>query len=499
MIRISDTPGLRPTDDTALRYSFRDVLDTLIDPHVMLKAVRDSSGSIVDFVYTEANMAACRYNGMSRHQIVGTRLTELLPGQGGSILDAYRQVIETGEPLILDDYTYVPELPHLRGQARQYDLRVSRVDDTLSYTWRDVTDQYRSRQELSSSEERFRLAMAVVPVGIAVLDLTWEFTEANPALCHLLGRDRRWLLSHPVEQVLMPGEMSRLTRAAADLLAGRAANVSLNQRFLTGSGDTVTLNHRIALAHDDDGNPNSFVSQLVDSPPWTLGDEKSPREAALAHRRTLVACRADDQLLGNAVAALVERERVVEIIDVVPVHQLSKRIEQEEPDAVLVLLPAGVAAASVFHEASGQLDGTPELGVAWLCVDRQPAVRDMALRTSRPTTVLNMHGDTGMDVLDQALVAVVQGLTTVSQSESGWSLAECLEEEDPLSSLTEREREVLALLARGLDNTSIANELVVTVKAVENYISNIFRKLNLTEEEGTHRRIRAALMYLGAV
>ena len=478
-------------------YSFRDVLDTLIDAHVILKAVRDADGSIVDFRYTEANQAACHYNGLTRDQMVGKLLTEVLPGQRGPILDAYRQVIETGEPLIMDDYTYVQDLPTMRGQTRHYDIRVSRVDDSLSYTWRDVTDQYRSRQELSSSEERFRLAMAVVPVGVAVLDLTWGFTEANPALCRLLGRDRRWLLSHPVEQVLVPGEMSRLTRAAADLLAGRAASVSLEQRFLTGSGDTVTLNHRVALAHDADGNPNSFVSQVVDGPQWTLDDGNSRREPP--GRRTLVSCRADDQLLGKAVAALVQRERVVEVIDVVPIQELGTRVEQEQPDAVLVVLPSGVAAASVFHAVSGQLSASPDLGVAWLCVDRQPAVRDMALRTARPTTVLNMHGQIDMEVMDQALAAVVQGLTAVSLSKNGWSLAECLEEEDLLSALTEREREVLALVARGLDNSAIAEELVVTTKAVENYVSNIFRKLNLTEEEGKHRRIRAALVYLGAL
>ena len=487
-----------PTDGESRTYSFREVLDTLIDAHVMLKAVRDESGTIVDFVYVEANQSACHYNGLARDQMVGKRLTEILPGQGGSILEAYRQVIETGEPLILDDYTYVQELPMMRGQTRQYDIRVSRVDDTLSYTWRDVTDQYRARQELSSSEQRFRLAMAVVPVGIAVLDLTWSFTEANPALCQLLQRDRRWLLSHPIEQVLLPGEMPRLTRAAADLLAGRAASVSLDQRFLTSAGDTVTLSHRIALAHDADGNPNSFVSQVVDGPQWTSGDATERRDNVLPTPRTLVACQADDHLLGTAVAALVERERVGQIIDVVPVHQLGERVEREQPDAVLVVLPAGAAAAGLFHEASGEMAGTPDTGVVWLCLDTQPAVRDRALRAPRPTTVLNMHGHTDVEVVDQALAAVVQGMTTVSQSENGWSLAESLDEEDPLSTLTEREREVLGLVAQGRDNATIAEELVVTTKAVENYISSIFRKLKLSDEEGTHRRVRAALLYLGA-
>jgi DNA-binding NarL/FixJ family response regulator len=62
--------------------------------------------------------------------------------------------------------------------------------------------------------------------------------------------------------------------------------------------------------------------------------------------------------------------------------------------------------------------------------------------------------------------------------------------------LTTREREVLAEMATGANNSTIAARLVVTVRAVERHINSIFAKLNLAEEGDVHRRVRAVLLYL---
>ena len=65
-----------------------------------------------------------------------------------------------------------------------------------------------------------------------------------------------------------------------------------------------------------------------------------------------------------------------------------------------------------------------------------------------------------------------------------------------LDGLTPREREVLALMAQGLTNQSIADGFVVTERAVEKHVANIFAKLGLAVEEGGHRRVLAVLRYL---
>lgn len=66
----------------------------------------------------------------------------------------------------------------------------------------------------------------------------------------------------------------------------------------------------------------------------------------------------------------------------------------------------------------------------------------------------------------------------------------------PLDSLTKRESEVLALIAEGLSNAGVAQELVVTISAVERHVSSIFDKLGLHQSPEQHRRVLAVLNYL---
>jgi DNA-binding NarL/FixJ family response regulator len=68
--------------------------------------------------------------------------------------------------------------------------------------------------------------------------------------------------------------------------------------------------------------------------------------------------------------------------------------------------------------------------------------------------------------------------------------------DDPLVSLTPREREVLVLMAEGRSNQGIAEKLVITVRAVEKYVSSIFDKLGLPSSGSESRRVLAVLLFL---
>jgi len=86
----------------------------------------------------------------------------------------------------------------------------------------------------------------------------------------------------------------------------------------------------------------------------------------------------------------------------------------------------------------------------------------------------------GATVLDPTVVAAV--MERAAQS--------------PISRLTEREREVLALMAEGRANAGIATQLVITEKAVAKHINSIFAKLDLPTDTDDHRRVRAVLTWL---
>jgi DNA-binding NarL/FixJ family response regulator len=68
--------------------------------------------------------------------------------------------------------------------------------------------------------------------------------------------------------------------------------------------------------------------------------------------------------------------------------------------------------------------------------------------------------------------------------------------DDPVSQLTPREREVLELMAAGSSNQGIADSLVITLRAVEKYVSSIFGKLGLPSTGSESRRVLAVLLYL---
>ena len=86
----------------------------------------------------------------------------------------------------------------------------------------------------------------------------------------------------------------------------------------------------------------------------------------------------------------------------------------------------------------------------------------------------------GGSALDPEIVALMMG-----RREGG-----------PLDSLTERERQVLGLMAEGKTNRGIAGELFVSERAVERHVTAIFGKLGLPSGAGDHRRVLAVLAYL---
>jgi DNA-binding NarL/FixJ family response regulator len=92
---------------------------------------------------------------------------------------------------------------------------------------------------------------------------------------------------------------------------------------------------------------------------------------------------------------------------------------------------------------------------------------------------------------------VAQGGTAIDAEVVSQLLARTRRQE-PLADLTPREREVLGLMAEGRSNAAIAEQLVVTQRAVEKHVKNIFQKLRLPPVDSDHRRVLAVLRYLEA-
>jgi DNA-binding NarL/FixJ family response regulator len=101
-----------------------------------------------------------------------------------------------------------------------------------------------------------------------------------------------------------------------------------------------------------------------------------------------------------------------------------------------------------------------------------------------------------VDAFTDAVARVAAGGSALAPEVVGRMLGRRRSWSGPLDRLTEREREVLALIAEGKSNLGIAEALVVTTAAVEKHVTSIFQKLGIDSARGGHRRVLAALTYL---
>jgi DNA-binding NarL/FixJ family response regulator len=92
---------------------------------------------------------------------------------------------------------------------------------------------------------------------------------------------------------------------------------------------------------------------------------------------------------------------------------------------------------------------------------------------------------------------VAQGGTAIDPEVVSQLLARTRRQQ-PIAELSPREREVLGLMAEGRSNAAIAEQLVITQRAVEKHVKNIFQKLRLAPADTDHRRVLAVLRYLEA-
>ncbi len=207
---------------------------------------------------------------------------------------------------------------------------------------------------------------------------------------------------------------------------------------------------------------------------------------------------ADDSVLLREGLSRVLTDADVEVVaSVGDADALHAAVFAEHPDAVIVdvrMPPThtdeGTRAALALRERY------PEIGVLVLS-NVVEARHALTLFRNSPEGFGYLLKDRVVDVDEfvDAVRRVARGGTVVDAD----VVAELLgrtREDDPLSELTPREREVLGLMAEGCSNSAICGRLFLSPKTVETHVKNIFLKLGLLPAPDDHRRVLAVLLYL---
>jgi DNA-binding NarL/FixJ family response regulator len=205
----------------------------------------------------------------------------------------------------------------------------------------------------------------------------------------------------------------------------------------------------------------------------------------------------DTMLTREGIVRLLEDAGVEVLEQVEDGDALLRKVSATQPDVAIVDIKMPPTHTDEGLVAAQRIrDEHPEVGVLVLSQYVEPTYA-MRLLEEHPERIGYLLKERVFDVavLVDALRRIDDGETVVDPTIVS-RLVGRRRREDPLAELTEREREVLSLVAEGMSNRAIAGRLFVTERTVEAHIKQIFMKLGLAESREQHRRVLAVLAFL---
>ena len=253
------------------------VLESTLEPHVQMAAVRDDAGAIVDFIFNEANEAACGNLGRDREELLGARTGEVLAGDHYcDVLASYARVVDTGEALTLEAVQYDDD-----PAARRYDVRAVKVADGVSLTWRDVTERYETAQALAAREQDFQLLAESIGDVVLVLGVNGIQTWVSPSVTTLLGYIPEELVGTYAQALIHPEDFDRALASAVEVgLARGTVTPPRRTRVRHADGHWVWTETTNSFAYDADGQITQIIVAVRDA------EAQVQAEAELQHMAT---------------------------------------------------------------------------------------------------------------------------------------------------------------------------------------------------------------------
>ena len=207
----------------------------------------------------------------------------------------------------------------------------------------------------------------------------------------------------------------------------------------------------------------------------------------------------DSVLLREGLVRLLEEAGFEVVGQAGDAEDLLRKVKAHKPDAAIVdvrMPPThtdeGIRAA---QEIRAELPGVGVLVLSQYV--EETYARELLADDAAGIGYLLKDRVSDIDTLTDAVRRVAAGGSALDPEVVSGMLGRS-REDDPLDALTPREREVLGLMAEGRSNSAIAEQLVVTDRAVEKHVTSIFSKLDLDATPEDHRRVLAVLKFLEA-
>lgn len=262
----------------AERERLRLTIDTLFDPLVLVQPLRDKDGKVTDFLYAEANSSACEWLQISREQLLGRSMLELFPAvESTGLMTFYRTTADGAAPSVIDEFPFP-----FRGTTRWLDIRGVRVDERVSFVWRDVTERHLAAEKLAASEERYRLLATNSSDVVVRLDENDNIVWVSPSLRGALGWETGDLIGRSVREFLgNSGTNETFEHSKESLEKGGSVACRITMRAKDGTYHWVELH--AGPYRDREGKPAGVVGS------FRVVDAEARAEEERLHQQEVIA------------------------------------------------------------------------------------------------------------------------------------------------------------------------------------------------------------------
>ncbi|MEM9543274.1 MAG: EAL domain-containing protein, partial [Cyanobacteria bacterium P01_E01_bin.42] len=263
----------------------------------LFKRALDASSNSIAITDALTNNTPIIYVNPSFEKLTGYKAAEIV-GRGSDALYASATFEEQIEPKIRQEiaraklcgleYHAVFQNYRRDGTAYWSEFHLAPVLNSPGYLTHyikiqtDISDRHLAEIALRESEERFRLAFELAPIGVFIASLDGDYLHVNKALCYSLGYSRSELLQKNQRDLTHPDDRAADLAVNQQLLLEETDRFQMEKRFLAKDGRIVWALLQGVVVKDDRGIPRHLLGQLVD-----ISDRKRAEEALKASEKRL--------------------------------------------------------------------------------------------------------------------------------------------------------------------------------------------------------------------